>query len=395
VNTLSVALGADIVGRLERFEDENYRFSFEAAWLEDPFRPVLGQLFEDRRPGAIETSGIPWFSHLLPQGPLRRALAREHAVEVDDDFSLLAGLGTDLPGAVVILPAADQPPFRPGALPTPEASVHPRSRFSLAGVQWKLSVRPDERGLTIPVAGESGSWIAKFHSPQFPALPRVEYATMRWASAAGLRVPAVDLISVQAIAEMPREIDAGEGDVYVIERFDRSASGDRIHMEDFGQILDQPPGERQYRGSHEHIASVLAALSPDDLHEFCDRVVFNVVCGNGDAHLKNWSVVYPDRRSARLSPAYDVVSTVVYPGLDDELALELGGVRRFDAITGRSFDDLARSCRLDIETVRGWIGDAVERILRAWLEHRSSLPFTDLERDRIDAHIRRVQLTRT
>ena len=65
--------------------------------------------------------------------------------------------------------------------------------------------------------------------------------------------------------------------------------------------------------------------------EFVRRLVFSVLIGNGDMHLKNWSLLYPDGRTPLLSPAYDFVSTVPYiPG--DSLALSFGGAKSLDGI---------------------------------------------------------------
>ncbi|MCA9066263.1 MAG: HipA domain-containing protein [Planctomycetaceae bacterium] len=85
------------------------------------------------------------------------------------------------------------------------------------------------------------------------------------------------------------------GDVLVIERFDRSLRA-RIHMEDFGLILDRPPGQRQYQGSYEDLANVIARVCPEDGRRFVELLVFCIFCGNWDAHLKNFSVLYPDQR---------------------------------------------------------------------------------------------------
>lgn len=109
MNILDVLLGKTRVGILERLEDEEYHFSFDENWLEVPNRPVLGQIFEDRIPDDIVTSGLPcWFAHLLPQGPLLRMIAREAGVEPEDDFEILRHIGEDLPGAVILMPGTNR-----------------------------------------------------------------------------------------------------------------------------------------------------------------------------------------------------------------------------------------------------------------------------------------------
>lgn len=396
MSALEVRLGSTVVGVLHRFEDDDYRFSFDPDWLAAPGRPVLGQFFEDRKPRDIITVGHPpvWFLHLLPQGPLRRAIARQHGLDQGDHFDLLRVLGEDLPGAVVLAPCEPPSPRRPRPLPVPTAEEG-ALRFSLAGQQWKLSVREKERGLVLPVRGETGQWIAKFHDPSYADLPRVELATSRWAEAAGIDVPRCRQGSVSEFVDLPEGIPTGDGSVFLIERFDRGPDGARVHKEDLAQVLDREPGRAQYAGRYEDIAQILAYVSPQDLQAFCERLVFCVLCGNTDAHLKNWSLLYPDGRGARLSPAYDLVATVLYvPPLDDELALALGkpGSRRFEDVSAASFRLLAEVTKRDFDEVAGWVRDAAERTRAAWMERAPELPLRAEERARIDAHLARVPL---
>jgi serine/threonine-protein kinase HipA len=75
---------------------------------------------------------------------------------------------------------------------------------------------------------------------------------------------------------------------------------------------------------------VIAAEAPDDAPEFIRRLTFSALIGNADMHLMNWSLIYPDRRTPQLSPAYDVWSTVVY--LEDPHAALVGRSSRTSAI---------------------------------------------------------------
>lgn len=392
MSALDVLVGSTHIGVLEQFEDERYIFSFAPDWLEDPDRPVLGQYFEDQRPRDIEFWGPPcWFAHLLPQGPMRRAIARAADVDQGDVFELLRLYGEDLPGAVFLRPGASRWPRSRAGVQTRHAGGL-QMTGALAGAQWKLSLREDDRGLVIPVVGESGSWIAKFHDPSLPGLPRVEFVTATWARASGIDVPTVRLGRCDEVVALPSCIPTGDGSVYLIERFDRASHGRRIHMEDFGQVLDRPPGQAQFTGSAELIAAVITAVAPIDLQQFCERLVFCALCGNGDAHLKNWSLLYPDARAARLSPAYDLVSTVVYDELDDWMALPIGGSPRFEEVRVASFARLAEVCDVAFTEVARWVQDAAGRTRAAWAEHHAGWPLTARECARLEAHLHRVPL---
>lgn len=195
---------------------------------------------------------------------------------------------------------------------------------------------------------------------------------MSWAAASGIHVPDVDLVPVSTLLDLPKKLTFASELAYVIRRYDRSATG-RIHQEDMCQVLDRlPTPEGKYRGSsYEEVARILSGVAEadtsDQLREFVRRLVFMVACGNGDAHLKNWSLLYPDGIHAELSPAYDLMSTIVYPQYaDDKLALPLHGSQRFAGIDLRSFRKVARALQLDEQQVSAWVKDDVEQILSAW-----------------------------
>lgn len=391
MSTLDVFLGTTQVASLEQFEDERYIFSFSPDWLADPDRPVLGQYFEDQRPRDIEFWGPPcWFAHLLPQGPVRRAISREAGVDQGDVFELLRMYGEDLPGAVILRSGQSRWVRGPTQVSVPPMAL--QLSGALAGAQWKLSLREDERGLVVPVGGESGSWIAKFHDPSLRELPRVEFATAMWARSSGIDVPEVRLGRVTEVLDLPPGIPTGDGSVYLIKRFDRGPGELRIHMEDFGQVLDRPPGQAQFSGSAEVLAAVLAAVAREDLEQYCARLVFCALCGNGDAHLKNWSLLYADGRTPRLSPAYDLVATILYPGIDDWMALPIGGSTRFEDLRLASFAHLAKVTETPFSQVSRWVRTAAERVREVWERESTAWPFTSDERARFEWHLDRVPL---
>lgn len=365
MTALEVWLHGQQVGLLEQIDEEEMernRLTFSSDWWTSSSRAVLGQFFEDRAPAPVETHGpMSWFAHLLPQGPLRRAIARQADVHVGDVIPLLAYLGQDLPGAVILKPGEALVKPRRSLIRLSEPGPTDPLRFSLAGQQWKLSLRRGDK-LTVPLSGESGRYIGKLPSRTYSGLPRVEHATMTWAQAAGLDTPTFELVRLSEI-EIPAEVPVTEDLAFVIERFDRTDTG-RVHIEDFAQILDVPPGDRIYGCPVEHLAAVVAALCPQDLRDLVRQVVFCIVAGNGDAHLKNWSLVYPDQRTARLAPPYDLVSTVLYG--DGDLAFSLGGRTRYEDVMAGSFHAMARSASLDTAEVDRWVREDGLRCLEAF-----------------------------
>ncbi len=377
MTALLVRLGDFEVGALESFDDASQRFSFHPRYVSalNDSRPVLGQIFEDRYPNSMHVDGpICWFTHLLPQGVMRRWRCRLLGLDEDDTFGLLSALGENLPGAVSLTPTTSVLESTRVAVEKPAISASADDgvlRFSLAGAQWKLSARSSGRGFTTTAASGGTAYIAKFHAPEYPGLPRCEFATMNWARAAGLQVPSFQLRNVADFDAIPAGLPTGDGSVFVTERFDRRGDA-RVHMEDFGQILDRPPGDAQYHGSYEEIAAVLRWIAPESATEFLKVIVFNVLCGNGDAHLKNFSVVYRDGRNAALSPAYDLVSTIQYFARGKEaMALSLNGERSFQSVTTASFEKLISLLGLEMATGRQVVSDAGRAAIDAW--HREDV----------------------
>lgn len=398
MNALEVRVGQTRIGILERFEDEKQRFSFCDEYVNafKSSRPVLGQIFEDRFPAPISVDGpLCWFTHLLPQGVMLRWRLKLLGLDNFDTFQLLEQLGDDLPGSVILTPC--EAPLRPTAtvVAKSDESLEPQAslfRFSLAGAQWKLSARSSGRGLTTRASADGVACIAKFHSPEYPGLPQCEFATMSWARAAGLKVPDFELRHVNDFDQVPEDMPTGDGAVFVIQRFDRTPTG-RTHIEDFGQILDRPPGHSHYVGSYEEIASVIRWISPESAEELLKTIVFHVLCGNGDAHLKNFSVTYPDCRNAILSPAYDIVSTILYlsPG-KEELALTLAGGEKFTAVSRDSFAAMIEKLGLDQSTGGRIVTDFRDAALVAWRQGEIQSQYSRVQVERLQKHLDSLML---
>lgn len=159
------------------------------------------------------------------------------------------------------------------------------------------------------------------------------------------------------------------GMALAVRRFDRRDDDVRIHMEELAQVLDIPTavhGARYSRANFETIAMFVAALcGVGSVAEVIDRIVLNVLVGNGDAHLKNWAVRYVDGRTPTLSPLYDVLPTVHYmPG--DDLGLNLNKSKSFTDVTPESFDRLGTRTGFGADRARRRVRDAAERIAAHW-----------------------------
>lgn len=387
------------VGVLGRAGETTWFETYPDYWaLGD--RPVLGQVLEDRGPAWRPSARVAlpvWFSHLLPEGRLREAIASAAQVKKEREFHLLARIGQDdLPGAIRVRPAeldiGDAPePSDPAELPAKPLGP---LKFSLAGVQLKFSVTERDRGLTIPATGDAGTWIAKLpdRRPGFEGVPQAELAGLRLAQAVGIEVPEARLVGVADIAGLPDWAVQGEGDALLIERFDRKGTKNRVHAEELAQVLDIPTGSDRFkydRLNFETVARVVAALcGPQAIASVIDRIVLNVLIGNGDAHAKNWAFRYIDGKTPTLSPAYDIVPTVLYVA-GENLGLNLRRSVEFADVRLDAFERLADKAGWDGAEGRRRAAEAVERVLGSWgvlgalldadqlrrlTKHRDSLP---------------------
>ncbi len=343
VSLLNIRLHGETIGTLTHVGGDRTLFSFTDAYIADENRPTLGLWFQDAYRQLVtdfavtQTRLSPFFSNLLPEGYLREHLARLAGVNQEREFHLLRALGRDLPGAVTAEPANGEewPPFIENESVS-DARRHRRAlRFSLAGVQLKFPAIHDNRagkGLTIPASGVGGSWIVKLPSLRFEGMPENEYALMTLARLIGIDVPEIRLIDLDQIADLPEGIGDFPGPALAIRRFDRTADGP-VHTEDFAQVFGVCPEKKYRAANYRTIATVLRAETDEtDVEEFIRRLTFCTLTGNADMHLKNWSLIYRDKRSPALSPAYDLVSTIAYVE-DETAALKIARTRRFDGYT--------------------------------------------------------------
>ena len=388
ISVLEVRLYDEPIGTLTRVEGDRTIFAFNEEYVNDPQRHTLGLRFKDAYGELItefkmrQTKVMPFFSNLLPEGHMRRYLADMANVNPEREFFLLWVLGQDLAGAITIVPAdgEDLPPTAQRNLEGDESGERNEDsvlRFSLAGVQLKFSaINEATGGLTIPAKGVGGSWIVKLPSREYRQVPENEFSMMTMARLVGIDIPAIQLIDVNSITNLPAGIDSLEGKAFAIERFDRLSDGSKVHIEDFAQIFNVYPHNKYKKASFRDIAEVVGIESSDeDISELIRRLTFNSLIGNSDMHLKNWSMMYPDRRNAALAPAYDFVSTTPYIP-DDNAALTVSRTKRFDGFSEDELSHLSARARLPEQMVIESARETVELFRQHWNSEKHNLPLT-------------------
>jgi serine/threonine-protein kinase HipA len=184
-------------------------------------------------------------------------------------------------------------------------------KLSISGVQPKLSMTRDG-GKLLPTSS-GGRFILKPQTQTFPHLPENENVCMIIAGALGIEIAEHCLFKLK-----------DDSTAYVVRRFDRTQDGRKLRCEDFSQIL----GQDKYTSSLEQIGKRIrefSAMPGLDVQFFFERVLLFFLVGNGDAHLKNFSMLETGEGELRLSPAYDIVCSKLVIPKEDDSALTLNG----------------------------------------------------------------------
>jgi serine/threonine-protein kinase HipA len=370
-----------------RDEPSGLAFTYAESWR-GAGRPPLSHSLP--LAGSYTTAAVDaFFGGLLPEGTPRELAARNLGVSVDNDFALLAALGGDTAGAISLLAPGERPApvgrdvqwLEESELATlidelPSRPMHADEegeyRLSLAGAQNKLPVvlgtdrrigltkgrTPSTHILKTPIASHDGT-IA--NEALCPAIGRI--------------------LGIQTVHTSPRRVAGRE--FLLVERYDREHAQDgvrRLHQEDFCQALGIPARRKYQNEGGPGLADGFAllreavAVPAREALKLLDAVVLSFLIGNNDAHGKNYSLLYlPDSPKATLAPAYDLLSTVVYPGLSRKMAMSIGGEYRPDYVQPRHLNQLLEQAGLGPAAARRRIRALADAAPSAAHQARASL----------------------
>jgi serine/threonine-protein kinase HipA len=432
VRELRVYVDKEWIGTLSE-ENDLWVFEYSDDWTRRDgafdLSPALPRSRLRHADGGSDRPVQWYFDNLLPEEDLRIAVAKDAGIpDHQDAFALLTYLGAESAGSLTLLPPGEGPATQASlvTLPTSELSSRIRKlphmtlarsapkRMSVAGAQNKLLVVMKGNDLYEPVGATASTHILKPDHPDanaYPVSAFLEHLTMRLARAAGLNVPDVTLLRVPDAA-------------YVIARFDRDAPAQqmltgtgtvaplvrRLHAIDACQLLNKSRLFKHSGASLEALQGVTQRVG--------DRVstplllfrwlVFNILVGNDDCHLKNLSFLVRDT-GISLAPHYDLLATGAYHTkalADDDgnwphipMVFALPGASTFAKVTEDSV--LAAGLQLGVPkpAARRIIKNIVDKTLLAFqaistaheaqTEQVSSDP-SAASRHRIESHLLRV-----
>lgn len=344
MEALNVYLSGRFAGVLSRDDAGRLSFRYDSEYLASGYEAISVTLPLSAEPYQ-ERDIMAFFSNLLPDEGVRRTIAEILRLPFEDTFGILKEIGGDCAGAIAFWEAGKERAdvIREYKALTEEESLKILTELdrrplgiddefrgiSGAGAQDKLIACLDGKVLKLPLKGTPSTHIIKPDIERFENSVFNEYFVMRLAKACGLNVAKCDILTLK------------DRHFYVTERFDREVVNGRVtrlHQEDFCQLLKcRPEIKYQDQGGPSLVECVklireTLRLPAVDVLEFVDRVIFNFLVGNGDAHGKNFSVLYRNGQP-RLSPAYDIISTTVYPVISKKMAMKFDGEYNFRWIT--------------------------------------------------------------
>lgn len=327
---LNVLVDDDRAGTLFRVSSEHARFGFQYEAECPPQRAVSLSMPVVMDQYLSEYKLHPVFDMNLPEGALgaRLRLQFRKALPHFDDMTLLGIIGQSQMGRMRFRQPgqerAEIPAMRvadllvhDGAQDLFEHLLDQYAAYSgISGVQPKVLVRDaDTVQAADKVTCRGATHIVKAWNPQeYPELATNEFFCMRAALHAGIPVPAFDL--------------SESGKFLVVERFDLQ-EGRYLGLEDFC-VLSGKSTDEKYDGTYESIARrIRDYVSPQHVRQALDQyfkmLALSFAVRNGDAHLKNFAVLYVNAESpVWFAPAFDIVTTTVYVR-QDKPALLLNG----------------------------------------------------------------------
>ncbi len=336
----------------------------------------------------------PVISNLLPEGALREWMSTTLKIHPANEFPLLAWVGNNLPGAIIAgpVPGGRIPAWALSARDQVEAvQINVKGtaqKFSLAGVQMKFSTTRQDGRYNISAELGADSWIVKTPSTVHRNVPENEYSAMKLAEAIAVDIPEIELISLDSLDNLPEIQLPDESFAYAIRRFDRDAQG-RIHTEDFAQVFELYAHDKYGKSNYEQIAAALYRFGADgleDIQQMTRRLLANILLANGDAHLKNWTLIYPDTINPRLAPAYDIVSTLPYIRSETGIALNLGKRKEWYSMDLTTFQTWAQRTGIPWPAVKVHLLDALTAARDLWPRMLQDLPMQETHKEVLKSH---------
>ena len=359
VNGEFVCVG-DIVGK----DYSDATFGYGDDYLASALRPISISLPLQKERFSKEQT-YRYFEGLLPEGFARRSVAKWIETDELDYLTILEKLGSECLGAIrigdvkqgdsyeLLSPSRIKDLASEGA--TESTKLLMETHLSLTGASGKVGLYHDEKNdkWYLPHGLNASTHILKQSHIRYKKMVVNELLCMRVAREIGIDVAESSIMNLGS----GRDEDV----LYVTRRFDRVMPGDsshgmvspyRLHQEDFGQAMGinavnkYETVKQGYVGRMFDLVRSYSSKPVEDVLKLWDMIVFNYLIGNTDSHIKNYSLLYSaGLDQIRLAPAYDIISTKVYDGMEN-MAYYIGDERNIHNIGAEQFKMAADEARI-------------------------------------------------
>ncbi len=380
-----------LVGRICGDYASDASFSYAEEYLVSPGAvPVSVSLpLSDKEFSPDKTK--TFFEGLLPEGFTRREVARQLHANEDDYLSILSELGKECIGAIRIL--SDEDPGSSASYEelsidqiralaeegaTKSAEIVTKTHLSLTGASGKVGLYLDasSKKWYLPHGDAPSTHIVKQSHVRLNDIVVNERMMMLTANSLGIDTASCNILNCGG---------GTDGEIlFSTKRYDRVfpnkekkinglARPNRLHQEDFAQAMGIPSSFKYEESDHGYLKKMFDIIrqnSTDPITDqlaLWDRIVFNYLIGNTDAHIKNYSLLYDEGlKNIRLAPAYDILSTVVYNESTRNMSFFIGGEINLDRISDACFERAAKEAGVGrslamkhLDALRSGIGPAL------------------------------------
>ena len=304
-----------------------------------------------------------FFEGLLPEGFARKSVASWIHAQEEDYLTILSVLGSECLGALRIseeknesrmasykLLSLDEVKALAKEGVSKSTEIVTSAHLSLTGASGKVGLYFDEANdrWYQPIGNAPSTHIVKQSHVRLSGIVTNEQISLLTAKKLGIEIPESFILNTGSGKDS--EI------LFATKRYDRMFLGslqnnldgiakpNRLHQEDLAQALGIAGKDKYEIGDKQYLPEIFKLLrgyvsNPiKDQLKLWDILIYDFLVGNTDNHIKNLSLLYsPNLREVKLAPAYDIISTTIYPGSNREMAIGIGGKRNIDQINEKDF----------------------------------------------------------
>jgi serine/threonine-protein kinase HipA len=388
---LNVYYEQTLVGQLHENEDGLMSFQYDKGWLgANKSFPISISLPLQDESFTGNKRCKPFFENLLPEEVNREIVAKNVGANPKNPFALLYKIGGECAGALTFQPLNTKPhksvydksdylaisqvelkKYLKKLSIKPLLAGEKNMRLSLAGAQDKLVLAMFDNKIYLPLNGSPSTHIVKPEIKAYPGIAENEAFCLNLASQMGITAIKAEPVNVDGVmCLLAKRYDRQEISPYNLKR---------LHQEDFCQALGIVSEKKYQADGGPSLAQCFELLKKHsslpvvDINLLLNIVIFNFLIGNNDAHGKNFSFLYT-QAGIRLSPFYDLISTRIYPGLQNEMAMKIGDAYAPEYVTLKNWQEFAKSCELSMALVVGRLQSLTNLLVNKLADYQTTSP---------------------